>query len=219
MSRRRAASSVAEGAANSGKKGKKGGNQDEAEDEAMVATYKVTPTAAASALPLVVKATLSCMQANRDYESILVDVGLVAKDSNLVKKMKQATTEWNEQVKRDGKSHQHGPPHLRAWAALLLALTEEDVGAANKQLIQKAHASFQEMTSEEKGLNVRMCRMKKCYDKNLMKLQFAVRGSLEALRGTVRGALAQCKVDMKSGRAPATALERKLQDLLEEWQL
>ena len=110
---------------------------------------------------------------------MLIDVGLIAKDSDLVKKMKQAT-DWKEQVMRDGKSHQHGPPHTRAWAAPLLALTDEDLGAAR---------------------------------------QFAVRGSLEALRGTVCGALAPCKVDMKPGRAPATAVERKQQERLEEWQL
>ncbi len=39
------------------------------------------------------KATLSCLQANRYFESILFDVGLVSKESNIiVKKMKQATS-------------------------------------------------------------------------------------------------------------------------------
>ena len=35
-----------------------------------------------------------------------------------------------------------------------------------------------------------------------MKLQFAVRGSLEVHRGKVRGALALCKVDMKFRTSP-----------------
>jgi hypothetical protein len=222
MSRRRMASSAAEGAGAAGsKKGRASKEKEEGqeEDENMEIKYKLTPAAVASGLPIIVKATLSCLQASRDYESILIDVGLVSKDTNIVKKMKKSTSEWSELVQKDGKGHQHGPPHLRAWGALLLALIDEDIGAMNKEQLTKAHREFEEMTVEQKGLDVRLCRLRKCYDKTLLKLQFAVRGNQETLRGVIRNSLTQCKVDMKSGRAPTTAMERKLQEMLENWQI
>ena len=220
MSRRRLASSAAEGAgATGGKKGRASKEEGQEEDEEMEIKYKLTAAAVASGLPIIVKATLSCLQANRDYESILIDVGLVAKDTNIVKKMKKSTNEWSELVQKDGKGHQHGPPHLRAWGALLLALIDEDIGAVTKEKLTEAHQEFEEMTVEQKGLDVRLCRLRKCYDKTLLKLQFAVRGNQETLRGVIRTSLTQCKVDMKSGRAPTTAMERKLQEMLENWQI
>ena len=223
MSRRREQSSTAAaGSQPEQKKGRRGANKEETEedeDTQMQVKYKVSPGAAASGLPLVVKATLSCLQANRDYESILIDVGLVAKDSELVKKVKKATATWSEDIRKDGKGHQHGPPHLRAWAALLQALTEEDVGGLNKEKLGEALKVFTEKSLEQKGTDVRMCRLRKTYDKTKLKLQFAVRGEVEHLRAVVRDALAQSKVEMKSGRAPTSAMERKLQEMLESWQI
>ena len=149
----------------------------------------------------------------------MIDVGMISTDTEIVKKIRKSTAQWSEEVRKDGKGHQHGPPHLRAWAAMLLALIDEDIGGVNKEKLKLAHTTFEEHTMDQKGMDVRMCRLRKCYDKTKLKLQFAVRGEAEQLRGIIRMSLTQCKVDMKSGRAPSSAMERKLQEMLGSWQI
>lgn len=216
--------SVAAGSSGGGgeqKKHKKGqeGTDTAMEEEEKPATYRVTVKEMEAAMPVIVKATLSSLQSNRDLEAVLLDVGLLERGSKVATAMKQATTEWSEKVKESGKGHNHGPPHLSAWEALLRSLIGEEIGAANRKLMQEAYDKYKEQTLEQKSLDVRLCRLKKTYDKDKVKIQLALRGQLEHLRGTVREAMKQAGCELKSGRAPMGGLERKLQEMLENWQI
>jgi hypothetical protein len=105
-------------------------------------------------------------------------------DSAIIKKIRKATAEWSESIRKDGKGHQHGPPCLWAWAALLPALIDEDIGAVNKQSIGQAFSQCNELSIEQKGMGIKLCRIRK------------------TLRAVVMAALVQCKCEMKPGRAP-----------------
>lgn len=208
---------------------KQHGEQEDDESEAMVVDgkgkgkgkghHKITHQDMASAFPSVVKATLSTLQSVREVESVLFDVALLDKEAPTILAMKTATTEWMTKVTANGQGHGLGPPHLAAWEALAASLIELDIGAANKTALREHLEAFKVLTMIEKGIAVRLCKVKRTFDPLKVRLIISLRGSLEPLRPTVISALVQAGASMKAGRAPAGNLERKLQQMLEKWKI
>ncbi len=181
--------------------------------------YQLDLKAVSRAMPVVVKATLSSLQANREIESVLYDVALTATNTEIPASMKKFTTEWNKKVKESGSGHGLGPPHLAAWEGFLVALMAGDIGASNKVVINQILEAYKTATPEQAGLDVRLCRCKKTFNPEKVRIIISVRGSLEQHRHTLRESLKQLGAELKSGRAPPSGLERSLQEMLEEWKI
>ena len=83
---------------------------------------------AAVMMPIVLKATCSLFQSQREVEAAIYDVVLVPSALQIIKNVKEETTQWSKEVKEKGKGHDAGHPHLRVWGALRDSLLVEDVG-------------------------------------------------------------------------------------------
>ncbi len=83
----------------------------------------------------------------------------------------------------------------------------------------EALAKHQEQTLDGRAREVRLCRIRNTHDKTKVEIQLALRGSLERLRGTIRKSLREIGCDIQSGKAPMGGHERKVQEMLESWQI
>ena len=167
--------------------------------------------------PLLAKATSFLLQSAREVDSILLDMVIVPADHAVATAMKAKTKEWSDQVKEAGKAHALGPPHLSAWVGCLAALEKLDIGAKNKTSLKDMQADLDEMQKTSVPMCVRACRVKQTYDKTKVKIILAVRGDLEKYRPAIVDSFVQVGADYKCGRAPPSAMERAIQDLLSSW--
>ena len=178
---------------------------------------KFSQAKALDAMPILVKAACSLFQGQREVEAVVFDVLLVPTQLALVAKMKEATLDWSKQVKAQGKGHVCGPPHLRAWEALRDCLLEADVGMANKAELAKFKQAELTWPPAIRASKIRSCRLRRAYDPEKHKLALAFVGLETAtLRDTVSLSLQQLGAEAKSGLAPPSALERQLQNLLDQ---
>ena len=116
---------------------------------------------------------------------------------------------------KGGKGHGLGPPFLRVFRALIDWLLGEDVGKANKEALEGIKKEFAEK-DKQLLMVVRACRLRRAYDPEFHKLAFAIRERPD-IRLAILSSLEQLGGEVKSGRAPPSGLERKLQEILEAW--
>ena len=93
------------------------------------------------------------IQHQRECEAALVDVVLLPSSTLPVTKAKEHTKKWAELVKKDGKGHNHGPPHLHAWEGLHVGLLDpsSDIGQANRGSLQKLEAGGEHLGLPQVG--------------------------------------------------------------------
>ena len=233
--RRAATAAAREGAtAQDAKKGKKGTTEDLEMDEkekekskkgkgskgrgkGKSTKHKASQADVAKALPILVKATCSTMQATRELEGTVNDTLLFEAAHNIPVAMKAATKIWQEAITEKGKGHGQGPPHLPAWEAFLATLKAEDVGGAAKLALNNMEEKFKQLAITDKLLMVRVCKSKITYDQNFSKVTLALRGEMEASRSMILEAAKQAGAEIKHGKAPPSGLERQLQQMLTQW--
>ena len=177
---------------------------------------KVTNERVVEAFPVMMKASCSTMQGIGEGEACYFDVALINSESKMMEEMSARTKTWQEEVEAKGKGHDCGPPFLRAWEGLLVALSEGDIGAVNKMKVKEAL----DLTMASKGdtfLMVRACRARKAYDQAKKKLVFSVRGEMERFRAPIMDSSKQLGGEIKTGKAPPSGLEKAIQVLMESW--
>ena len=96
-------------------------------------------------------------------------------------------------------------------------LEKLDIGAKNKISLKDMQTDLGEMQKSAIPMCVRACRVKQTYDKTKVKIILAVRGDLEKHRPAIVDSFVQTGADYKCGRAPPSAMERAIQDLLSSW--
>ncbi len=97
-------------------------------------------------------------------------------------------------------------------------MKDADVGGAAKTALKELEASFREMSLQDKLLAVRVAKQKQTFDEGFSKVTIAVRGPMfEEARPMLMEAAKQAGATIKTGKAPPSGLERKLQNILDEW--
>ena len=177
---------------------------------------KVTNERMLEAFPVMMKASCYTLQGIREGEACYFDVVLVDSESKMMVEMAARTKAWQEEVEAKGKGHDCGPPFLRAWEGLLVALSEGDIGAVNKMKVKEA-LDLTMANKDHAFLMVRACRARKAYDPAKKKLVFSVRGDMEQYRVPIMDSIKQMGGEIKTGKAPPSGLERAIQILMENW--
>ncbi|CAK0903737.1 unnamed protein product [Prorocentrum cordatum] len=163
-------------------------------------------------LLVMVKQLLKVAQGMRELGGCLFDTCLCPVDGAEALKMAEQTHNYAEAVKRDGKGHLHGAPYIWAFAGLLAGLRErgDAVGAQNAKGIVDMMEWLDAHGVEDKMEMIRMCRLDKTYDKDKKRITFVLRD--ERWRQTVIACCVQAGMERKQGKAPASFMERELQE-------
>eukprot|EP00929_Paragymnodinium_shiwhaense_P033290 TRINITY_DN18305_c0_g2_i1.p1 TRINITY_DN18305_c0_g2~~TRINITY_DN18305_c0_g2_i1.p1 ORF type:complete len:253 (+),score=83.94 TRINITY_DN18305_c0_g2_i1:240-998(+) len=122
-----------------------------------------------------------------------------------------------------------GPPYVRAWDAVVTwaaALQEDEASEAVRQAVLDHINEVKEMQPASRiatiGLAVRFCKLSKTFNKGVSRLEVRVQDCEECksahkmwtlLRGHM---ISKLRADMRQGRAPPNALQRKTVEKMRE---
>ncbi|CAK0905960.1 unnamed protein product [Prorocentrum cordatum] len=156
---------------------------------------------------------LSLAQSRRNIEGVLFDVLIVPAELPEALKMQEQGSAYNAQVQAKGKGRGLGAPHLFVFGGLLeaLLLRQQSIGKVNFEKLTEFKARLQSLDYEEKMDITRFTKVDRCYDQGKRRITLC----LQEGRKEVIGALQQLGAELKSGRAPASHMERELQEWLE----
>lgn len=129
---------------------------------------------------------------------------------------KAASQAYNEQVQSAGKDHDQGPPHVHVWAALLQNAVDSAITPPQKEAIE-AHMTGA-TTPQSLVHDVLYCRVATTYDKKHMKVYVATQPAVQEVVDELFAGLSLQGGIEKYGLTPKGAMERELQNLLEEIQ-
>ena len=185
-----------------------------ADDNGAVAkTSQGVPASSKALYTLMMKMLLSLAQSRRNIEGVLFDVLIVPQDLPEVLKMTEQGSLYNQEVQKRGKGHGLGAPHLWIFGALLesLLLRKESIGAHNFAELQKFKQKLTTLEYAQKMDIIKFTKVDKCYDQGKRRITLCI---AEA-RPELLSALQQIGAELKSGRAPASHMERELQEWLD----
>ena len=149
-------------------------------------------------------------------QAICSDTLLVPSSSPIAAEMQEAGRNYHF-TREEQKNTELGPPHYHVFLALLRKLMEPEL---LQKLAEEARAPVADLLKEFKeadeirmGALVRQCRITKCWNQGMHKIQLAMPECKE--RETVlRALVAQEGIILKQGRAPQSGRERELSQLL-----
>jgi hypothetical protein len=161
-------------------------------------------------MALLLKQVLRLSQQGRDISSIVIDTFIIKAEEEEVKAMKLQMVAYN-QLEDENK----GPPHLYAFAGLMIALLKrgESLGAKNLKDLQALKDDYDLLELEQRGEAVRFCRVDKMWRQDMKRLSISV--SEPRVAKVVAAALVQAGALRKQGRGPSTFMERELQEFME----
>ena len=166
-------------------------------------------------MTVLIKQVLRSAQANRDFASILLEVLIIKGEEKPVQSAKLQTIAYNKLIKEKEKtSEELGPPHLLCFAGFLKGLISEGeaVGKHNLKELTVFLAEYEARSVAERNQWVRFFKVDKMYKAEYKRVSFSIQHRVsEALVS----AAVQAGGVRKVGRAPATFLERELQEFLE----
>ena len=134
--------------------------------------------------------------------------------------MKAQTGIYNSKLEnKESTPAQLGPPHIYAMSGLMKAIMEmkEAVGKKNLEDMAELYTKYTNMKVEDKASMIRVCRTDKMWRADQRRLTLFLAD--QAASQLVVECLVQAGNIRKQGRAPATYLERELQEFLEALQL
>eukprot|EP00929_Paragymnodinium_shiwhaense_P079380 TRINITY_DN41313_c0_g1_i2.p1 TRINITY_DN41313_c0_g1~~TRINITY_DN41313_c0_g1_i2.p1 ORF type:complete len:241 (+),score=93.06 TRINITY_DN41313_c0_g1_i2:246-968(+) len=160
-------------------------------------------------------------------ESVSVQEG--DREIPLNEKVKVAMRAYSDEAKSltGAQKSRVGPPHVRVWDTMMQFL--EKHGAADEALMKAIAAHREEvmLAAEDKRAallaeTIRICKVTKNFQRGMMRIEVAVRSSDECTTGKKTWAqmkrylVQKCKAEVKHGKAPADALQRKTTALMTE---
>ena len=181
----------------------------------------------AEAMELLMKISLSNSQQVRDSNSVVMTVHLLKSCPSLVKAQEAGQT-YSEQVKKAGKDHSLGPPHPHKLVAFLeTSIPNLPEGEEKVQSQAWLSAMVQE---KEPSLTLGFCpffKIKTTFSKEQVEPRtYKIQSAFSKETTTVMGNTPVCPfrlwqyimvhlgAESKMGNAPATNLERQVQDRL-----
>ena len=154
----------------------------------------------------------------RELQAAMLRTFLVPKPSPYVQSALVATKEFTDRAKqaRDGKGQfPAGEPHVHAWAALLrTAIDDTALFADDKEVIQVRRDGSPDADSLLQLVMV--CKVMKAFDRDSVKLQFAVHSCVEPTLAALSKGIVAHGGKQKMGQAPRAGLEREAQDIVDE---
>lgn len=163
---------------------------------------------------LMIKMILSLAQGRRDTEGAVFDTLLGESGLPEVATMEEQCTVYQ---KKAVKGHSLGPPHIWVFGALLAVVVKrcEAVAAANLEVLKEFLQTYESADVETKADPVRFCRVSKFYNHWQKRIILCLARECGQFRKALMGALVEAKFVRRQGRAPATLMERELQEWLE----
>ena len=135
-------------------------------------------------LGTMMKMLLKGAQTQRDLAGAVFDTFSGPAKHDVAISMSEQTTIYAAEVKRDGKGHKHGPPHIWAAGGLLKALKGrgDKVGASTAEKIEEIWEEVDKMTNEAKGETFMFCRLAQfcLYLPTLTRFEFVYKFALSA---------------------------------------
>ncbi len=166
-------------------------------------------------LASLLRATLMNTQALREIKGAMYDVTILSKDHKLVEAMKREGAAYAKAVREEGAGHERGPPSLTVGLGFLETLAQLEVGAVNRQGIER----FLENNQDKTVLlhHLRVCRLEKCHDEEKIKIMTCFSDELRLLTISALRQLADVKTCQ--GKPPAGYVEEELAAFLEQMKL
>jgi len=174
--------------------------------------YQIKSPANKQSTQVMLKAILQLMQRTRDIESVVIHTFLLPTSSAIATSMKDEQISYETQVRKHGRGHSLGPPHLHLWARLMetLALLSSTAPADQRDLAAENDTINHMENPQQLDEQVHLLRLTKTYKLETKRLLLA---SHHTITPAVIRALQAAGAQRKSGRAPRGALE----DELERW--
>ena len=162
----------------------------------------------------ILKMLLMNAQAVRELRGAVYMVFMIDAEGNEYKKMKEQLVAYSEQVQETGKGHGLGPPSSFAFGGLLLSLRDRGptIGNENLKGITEIQLAWENMSTEECFDMVPRCKLRKPYEKSLMKMELLVAD--KRVREVVRLSIMQTGARRLIGQAPEGGLEAALSKAL-----
>jgi hypothetical protein len=155
----------------------------------------------------------------RELQAAVMVTYLLPKDAAIVQDAQAAIKNYVDMATkaRNGEGKQpQGEPHVHCWAALVARATRDTTNEKDRKvLIDHATAT----TEPERLLDkVFVCKLKKAFDKNTLKLQISASSKLDEEMQAIDKVLKAAGGRLKRGQAPKSGLERDLQDVLDKYE-
>ena len=169
------------------------------------------------AVKLMAKLSLKNALEIRELQSAVMVTYLMPKEAAIVQEAQAAIKNYVDTATRarNGEGQQpQGEPHVHCWAALVARAAKD----TNDEKDRKALIDHATETTEPEQLldKVFVCKLKKAFDKNTMKLQISAAAKMEAEMQALDRVLRAAGGKQKRGQAPKSGLERDLQDALDK---
>ena len=169
-------------------------------------------------IPLVnmlMKLSLKGAQSLRDLGGAVFDTFTGSTTLAEAASMSQQTTVYAKKTKEAGRGHKFGPPNIWAAGGLIHSLMKRGaaVGAAYADQIKAIWEAWEKMDIPEKCEVIQFCRLDKMYRADSKRITLAIRNA--EWRVTINKAMENVGWTRKYGRAPASFMERDVQQWLE----
>ena len=167
-------------------------------------------------LQLLAKQALRGAQESRDLHSAVIDTWVGDGGSPESNNMGEQNANYQEQVRKDGKGHKLGPPHVYTFGGLMAGLlTRKDLTPELLAKLREISDWWADASTQQACEAVKFRRMSKVFHQKQRRLQIAWGPRASPWSQFVRDALAESHAwEMKLGRAPPAVMERELQELL-----
>ena len=120
-------------------------------------------------------------------------------------------------MKKIGKKHQLGSPHVWAYGGLVSGLLEKhtgETGAKNKAALEGHKESLEMLELDEKQEVAQTCRLDKTFQQDTRRITICIRTA--EVRNAVINSFEQLGGERKSGRAPRGNMEREIQQWVDD---
>ena len=166
----------------------------------------------------VAKLVLSLGLQVRILYAACIDVMTIEISQPMAEAALTAGTNYNEKTKGNS-GHGLGPPHPFAWTALIgtiAKVTRKAVKTEWTETLMNHLRSVIAMGNEVIGQTVKVCRVKKCYDKKYCNIMICLDPQARDVWLAAKGVMEAAGGTHRSGIAPASGMERTLQRLLQD---
>ncbi|CAK0801431.1 unnamed protein product, partial [Prorocentrum cordatum] len=143
-----------------------------------------------SLMVLIMKMIMQLAQSRRTVEGILFDVIIAPQDMPEVTRMAEQGANYNEQA---------------------LLNRQESIGKASYEKLKELKQRLGALNYEERMDIIKFTKLDRCFNQQQGRIALCLGGC----RKEIIGALVQLGGELKSGRAPATHMEREMQEWLE----